>query len=169
MRNYYAFCPAGHFLWKWHWHSQNSCSMWISKVQRRWGPPALVLPPTLQHFELLSQNQWLIKIGYTDRTVSFIAFKWYILFIIVIENCGLKKGKNAPGSARGDFWWSGPCLTHIPWEYHCGATVASEAHCKCLLWSLGSNRICFRFKCSIAFVWADGRGSHILGSFHLFQ
>ena len=57
---------SGHCLWKGHWH------YWV-----RSGPPTLVLPPTLQNKELL--KEWHLAIGYTDRTISFNAFKWYIL------------------------------------------------------------------------------------------
>ena len=46
--------------------------MWISKVQ---GPHTLVLPSTLQNTELLLLKQWHPKIGFSDKTVSFIAFK----------------------------------------------------------------------------------------------
>ena len=33
---------AGHLLWKGHSHYLISCSSWISKMQRWWGPPTLV-------------------------------------------------------------------------------------------------------------------------------
>ena len=69
--------PAGHFLWKLHYHSQISCSMWISKVQRRWGPPALVLPPTCYKIKNCCHEHNVIL--YTDWTVIVINFKQYIL------------------------------------------------------------------------------------------
>ena len=67
MRNF-CILSAGHFLWEGHWHYRISWSMWISKVQRRWGPPALVLPPTLQTKELLSIKQWHFEICCTEIT-----------------------------------------------------------------------------------------------------
>ena len=67
-----------------------SCSMWISKVQRRWGPPTLVYPPTLQNKKLLSIKQSRLRIEL-----------WIVLLSNGIScyhsnrNCVQKKGMNA--------------------------------------------------------------------------